>query len=384
MPDEVSIPDRRSLTRLFPALRLVGAIRQAFDLRKLIIAALGLALLQPGWSLLDRLVPPAADTTPDLFGARPSRSRAYPRPTSGLGRPSRGFIPGSQSRSGCWRLRLFAFVEPGSRMGADAACDLERDLADRRLGNLWGRDLPDRDRASRRDAANQAHRRPAIRAGQCRAAHHGPALPVARRGVFRLDRRGHSGFSTGAVRSGRQLAGIGLSFPLAAGLVMTLLVAGLAAGWPLLQAATAGGAEDALDALSRVFGYLNQRLGSYAALVALAWLVGMLGLALVDLLTGRRDPPDALEPVGLTAPIAATESFFGSPEHVVIAQSPARRTPSGWAWCACSPTAGSSAFSGRPRRISTCGCGTTSTARPGPKSSHARLSGDHRAIMPIT
>ena len=53
---------------------------------------------------------------------------------------------------------------------------------------------------------------------------------------------------------------------------MTLLVAGLAAGWPLLQAATAGGAEDALDALSRIFGYLNQRLGSYAALVALAWL----------------------------------------------------------------------------------------------------------------
>ena len=50
MPDEVSILDRRSLTRLFPALRLVGAIRQAFDLRKLIIAALGLAILQAGWS----------------------------------------------------------------------------------------------------------------------------------------------------------------------------------------------------------------------------------------------------------------------------------------------------------------------------------------------
>ena len=53
MPEEVSIPDRRSLTRFFPALRLVGAIRLAFDLRKLIIAAIGLALLQPGWSLLD-------------------------------------------------------------------------------------------------------------------------------------------------------------------------------------------------------------------------------------------------------------------------------------------------------------------------------------------
>ena len=42
MPDEVSIAGRRSWNRFFPALRLVGAIRQAFDLRKLAIAALGL------------------------------------------------------------------------------------------------------------------------------------------------------------------------------------------------------------------------------------------------------------------------------------------------------------------------------------------------------
>ena len=46
---------------------------------------------------------------------------------------------------------------------------------------------------------------------------------------------------------GPAMAGNGLLFPLAIGLVMTLFVAGLAAGWPLLQAATAGGADDALD-----------------------------------------------------------------------------------------------------------------------------------------
>ena len=63
----------------------------------------------------------------------------------------------------------------------------------------------------------------------------------------------------GRARSGRHRSVV----PLAAGLVMTLLLAGLLGGWPLLQAATAGGAEDALDALSRIFGYLNQRLGSY-------------------------------------------------------------------------------------------------------------------------
>ena len=38
---------------------------------------------------------------------------------------------------------------------------------------------------------------------------------------------------------GPALAGILLIFPLALGLVMTLLVAGLVAGWPLLHAAVA-------------------------------------------------------------------------------------------------------------------------------------------------
>ena len=129
---------------------------------------------------------------------------------------------------------------------------------------------------------------------------------------------------------GPALAGIGLVFPLAAGLVMTLFLAGLAAGWPLLQAATAGGAEDALDALSRIFGYLNQRLGSYAALVALAWLGGMLGLALIDLLTSGVIRLTHWS-LALTAPIAVTETFFGSPP-TSSSRSPARHTPSGWAW----------------------------------------------------
>ena len=60
MPDEVPIPGRRSWNRFLPALRLIGAIRRSFDVRKLAIAALGLALLQSGWLLLDRLVPPAS------------------------------------------------------------------------------------------------------------------------------------------------------------------------------------------------------------------------------------------------------------------------------------------------------------------------------------
>ncbi len=88
-----------------------------------------------------------------------------------------------------------------------------------------------------------------------------------------------TGYPYGAV-----VAGVGLIVPLAAGLVMTLLAAGLVAGWPLLHAALAAGADDALDALSRTFSYLNQRLGLYVAGVAMAWLAGLVGLIGVDLL----------------------------------------------------------------------------------------------------
>ena len=84
--------------------------------------------------------------------------------------------------------------------------------------------------------------------------------------------------------AGDAIAGALLFIPLAAGLVMTLLVAALVAGWPFFHAALAAGADDALDALSRTYSYLSQRLVLFAVGVALAWGVGMAGLALVDLL----------------------------------------------------------------------------------------------------
>src|SRR5271170_4270772 len=113
VPEEVSILDRRTLTRLFPAFRLIGAIRQAFDLRKLIIAALGLALFQPGWSLLDQFVAQPAETTrAAITSSVPQLSFSEP-----------GFWSWDNLASLHVRLSepfrvfatlLFAFVDPGS------------------------------------------------------------------------------------------------------------------------------------------------------------------------------------------------------------------------------------------------------------------------------
>jgi hypothetical protein len=310
VPDEVLIPDRRALTRLFPALRLFGAIRQAFDLRKLLIAALGLALLQPGWTLLDRLVPAAAGTTPDLFAPSVSvKSVSEPdfwswETVSGLhfrlSEPVRLLV-----------APLFALVEPGARWGRM----MHALLSVIWLIAVWGicggaisRIAIVRAATTRQTRSIDALRFALANAGPFILAPLCPLLGIAFCALFGAI----FGLLYRLPMVGPAIAGVGLIFPLVAGLVMTLLLAGLAAGWPLLQAATAGGAEDALDALSRIYGYVNQRLGSYAALVALAWLGGMLGLALVDQLTFGIIRLTHWS-LSLTASIALTESFFGSP-----------------------------------------------------------------------
>ena len=91
---------------------------------------------------------------------------------------------------------------------------------------------------------------------------------------------------------------------------MALMAAALAVGWPLVHAAVAAGAEDALDALSRSFGYLNQRIGSFVALAGFAWLEGMIGIVLMDLLASGvlRLTEWGL---GLTGPATELAAIFG-------------------------------------------------------------------------
>jgi hypothetical protein len=69
--------------------------------------------------------------------------------------------------------------------------------------------------------------------------------------------------------------------PLLLGLVMALVLVGLALGWPLMHATIAAENEDAPDALSRSYSYVNQRLGRYAAHVVVALAIGSLGLMAV-------------------------------------------------------------------------------------------------------
>ncbi len=63
--------------------------------------------------------------------------------------------------------------------------------------------------------------------------------------------------------------------PLAAGLVMTFLLLGLAAGWPLMIASAAVEGEDSFDAMSRTYAYVRQRPWHYVAYAAITLIVGV-------------------------------------------------------------------------------------------------------------
>ena len=77
---------------------------------------------------------------------------------------------------------------------------------------------------------------------------------------------------------GASIAGILGFIPLVAGVLMALILLGLALGWPLMHATVAAEGEDVADALSRSYSYVNQRLFRYLAHLAAAWLLGILGL----------------------------------------------------------------------------------------------------------
>jgi hypothetical protein len=307
MPGEVCYPDRRFLKRIFPGLRIVGAIRMAFDLRKLVIAAVGLALLQLGWSSLDRLFAASAAVTPDVSlvmgpigddsGSVSWASASLRHAHERLSGPFRDLLS-----------PLMALFDPHG----DWAAMLHAILALGWLLLIWGicggaicRIAIVRIARTQQTGVGQALGFSYQRAGPLILA------PFIALGCLAFCGAFLAGFGLlyRLPYVGSTLGGILLVIPLGLGLIMTLLAAALTAGWPLLHAAVAAGAEDALDALSRSFGYLNQRIGSFLAFAGFAWLEGMIGIILMDLLAGGvlRLTEWGL---GLTAPASQMSAIF--------------------------------------------------------------------------
>ena len=80
---------------------------------------------------------------------------------------------------------------------------------------------------------------------------------------------------------GATVAGFLGFVPLLAGVLLALILLGLALGWPLMVATVAAEGEDVADALSRSYSYVNQRTIRYLANLLTAGLLGVLGLVAV-------------------------------------------------------------------------------------------------------
>jgi hypothetical protein len=260
--------------RLFPWLRLFRAPGGAADPKRLMLAALGLLLLHAGWTSLDRLFPASARVTPAVLAPRPT----VPVEPLGVGsvltrlaEPVRvitaPFVVLLNPRAGAWPsthaalAALWAVAVWGLIGGAVARVAVVALAKGERIG------LREVLRFSARKAGPLVGTPMVPVLGVVAV-----AVPVAAFGLlYRLP-----GAAGGAV------AGILAFLPLVGGLVLTLIVIGLAAGWPLMPASVAAEDEDSFDAMSRSYAYVRQRPWHYAAYAALAAAIGAVGLAFVD------------------------------------------------------------------------------------------------------
>ena len=291
--------------RFFALAPLVRAVAIASDPRKLILALVGLVAMLAGWAAIDRAFGDPERRVVDLAMAEPSRTlgalggpadraalglahamtepaRAVVVPFSNLVR--RGIGPREWWRSasrGLWALAVWGVVG-----GAIARIAVVRAAGGPGVGLAT-----------------------AVRfaLGRSLALVGAPLTPMIALTFFAA---GCAGFGLlyripGTV--GATIATFLGFLPLLAGVIMALILAGLALGWPLMIATVAAEGEDAPDALSRSYSYVNQRLARYLAHLALAWAIGTAGLVLAILFAllalglsgwavslGAPDYPDAI------------------------------------------------------------------------------------------
>ncbi len=266
-------PSSRPFLEFRPLLRALGI---ASDARKLILATVGLVALQAGWWALARAF--GSGEPVFAFGSPGSSTDLDPNLSmSGLGEAvrwllepfrmvvepfvalfSRGRVPAGWFQVAL--MALWAVVVWGIVGGAIARIAVVQAAVDQRVGLVDALRFALGKSGSLIGAPLTPMLAVAILAGCC--------------ALFGLLCRIPAGV-------GATLAAVIGFVPLLLGLVMALILVGLALGWPLMHATVAAEGEDAPDALSRSYSYVNQRLVRYAAHAVVAVAIGSVGLFVV-------------------------------------------------------------------------------------------------------
>ncbi len=262
-------PVRLPWTRLF---RSVGV---ALDAKKLLLAALGLILLAAGWAGLDRIFDDSSAVTPAVLGrALPWSGVEADGPMLAI-----AFLLADPFR--ILMAPFFAAFNPSLPPGAFWHAVLAAAWAVVVWGIVGGAiariavvQVALGERVGIRDALRFALGKAVPLVGAPLTPFLGVACFAGFCGVMGLLYR----IPIDAVHA---VLGFFLFLPLLAGLVMAIILLGLAVGWPLMHATVAAEGEDGFDALSRTYAYVYQRPGRYAAYTALAWALGTVGLVVV-------------------------------------------------------------------------------------------------------
>jgi len=269
-----------AIRRAFPWVLLTRSLGLSFDLNKIAIAVAGLFVLQLAWSFLDSTLLDLETTKSVASLSVEARWRnALPAfPFSWVTGPLERLI--EPIRVLVVPLLTFVSVHPLDAIGVHAglaglAAIATWGIAGGAIARIalvqvgWGRGLGAK--SAIRYAA--AHARPLVAT---------PLLPIVVLiitaifcGIFGLIYR--------IPWFGEFLGGLFLLVPISLGLLMLVMVAGLASSWPLMVASVAAEGEDELDAVSRSFSYVNHRLVSYLFYGGIALLIGIPGSWLVDL-----------------------------------------------------------------------------------------------------
>ena len=281
--------------RLFPWLRLFSTPAAAAGPGRLILATIGIALMLAGWALIERIFPNARPIAPLWIGERvslqdfdvssiltqmtePARLMLAPF-LEFFDRDAKTWDRPRAALACVWTVVVWSLIG-----GAIARIAVVRLARGERLGI--------------RSALRFTVRKASPLIGT-------PLIPLM---AFALLSGAVALFGLlyripGGV--GPTAAGLLAFVPLLAGFLLTLILVGLAAGWPLMPTSVAAEDEDGFDAMSRAYAYVHQRPWHYGFYIVLALAVGAFGLIVVKLFAT------------LTIDLAAFALSFGGPSQTV-------------------------------------------------------------------
>jgi hypothetical protein len=278
MSDDVPPITLRTPSRLALWWKLPRALGLATDGRKLILAAVGLMVMWAGWDFLDRVFPTSSEITAPAVARTTSSSRAVTLADHAVEAFRQAADPVRMLASPV--IATFELPSNDRRFLHAVLAILWAVIVWAPVGGAIARIAVVESATGSRMSLARAIRFSLYKLGALITAPLSPitgiAFLTALCALFGLLYR-----IPGPI--GVTIAGVLAFLPIGAGVLMTLILIGLIAGWPLMIASVAAEANDGFDALSRAYSYVLQRPGQYAVAIGIVWLFGSLGAALAML-----------------------------------------------------------------------------------------------------